>query len=192
MTPDQKEAFRRLNNALVDGLIPYPFDRHVRSVLDALAATHPAPAADTGQELEPDAYDAGLLNDFGGGDVSWWQDYIRDELARAHEFYASQWPAADTGQAVGFCKPELIEKLRAGKAANGADISCMKGNAYTVPLYTHPASLDAERVRELETYRSAAKYDAMMEGPTFKGWDLSRLERARRMTRAALRQSEGG
>lgn len=34
-------------------------------------------------------YDAGLLNDFGGGDVGWWQDYIRAELERAHEFYAS-------------------------------------------------------------------------------------------------------
>jgi hypothetical protein len=37
-----------------------------------------------------DTYDAGLLNDFGGGDVHWWQDYIRTELARAHEFYQSQ------------------------------------------------------------------------------------------------------
>ncbi len=35
-------------------------------------------------------YDAGLLSDYGGGDVSWWQDYIRAELARAHEFYESQ------------------------------------------------------------------------------------------------------
>ena len=41
---------------------------------------------------EPDCYDAGLLNDFGGGNVGWWQDYIRAELARAHEFYAGQWP----------------------------------------------------------------------------------------------------
>jgi len=41
---------------------------------------------------EPDleAYDAGLLNDYGGGNVEWWQDYIRAELARAHDFYASQ------------------------------------------------------------------------------------------------------
>jgi hypothetical protein len=39
------------------------------------------------------AYDAGLLNDFGGGDVSWWQDYIRGELARAHEFYQSHFTA---------------------------------------------------------------------------------------------------
>lgn len=37
-----------------------------------------------------DCYDAGLLNDFGGGNVEWWQDYIRAELARAHDFYQSQ------------------------------------------------------------------------------------------------------
>ena len=43
---------------------------------------------------EPDCYDAGLLGDFGGGNVKWWQDYIRAELARAHDFYASQWPVA--------------------------------------------------------------------------------------------------
>lgn len=36
------------------------------------------------------AYDAGLLNDFGGGNVEWWQDYIRAELGRAHDFYESQ------------------------------------------------------------------------------------------------------
>lgn len=37
-----------------------------------------------------DAYDAGLLNDHGGGDVGWWQDYIRAELGRAHDHYAAQ------------------------------------------------------------------------------------------------------
>lgn len=35
-------------------------------------------------------YDAGLLNDFGGGDVGWWQDYIRAELGRAYDFYHDQ------------------------------------------------------------------------------------------------------
>ena len=39
-------------------------------------------------ELDP--YDAGLLNDFGGGNVEWWQDYIRAELGHAHDFYQSQ------------------------------------------------------------------------------------------------------
>ena len=37
-----------------------------------------------------DRYDAGYLNDFGGGDVNWWHDYIRTELDRAHDFYQSQ------------------------------------------------------------------------------------------------------
>jgi len=32
-------------------------------------------------------YDAGLLNDYGGGNVEWWQDYIRAELARCTEYY---------------------------------------------------------------------------------------------------------
>ena len=35
-------------------------------------------------------YDAGLLNDFGGGNVYWWWDYIRAELGRAYEHYQSQ------------------------------------------------------------------------------------------------------
>uniref|UniRef100_A0A6M3LN60 Uncharacterized protein n=1 Tax=viral metagenome TaxID=1070528 RepID=A0A6M3LN60_9ZZZZ len=36
------------------------------------------------------AYDAGYLNDWGGGNTDWWRDYIRDELARAHTFYEEQ------------------------------------------------------------------------------------------------------
>lgn len=43
---------------------------------------------DTPPEL--DEYDAGLLASAGGGDVDWWQDYLRAELGRAHEFYQSQ------------------------------------------------------------------------------------------------------
>lgn len=51
-------------------------------------ATPPAQAVDLGLQL--DRYDAGLLGDGGGGDVNWWQDYIRAELDRAHEFYQDQ------------------------------------------------------------------------------------------------------
>lgn len=46
------------------------------------------PTADNTLELE--CYDTGLLGNGGGGDVEWWQDYIRVELARAHEFYSDQ------------------------------------------------------------------------------------------------------
>lgn len=42
------------------------------------------------EKLELAQYDAGLLGSGGGGDVDWWQDYIRSELARAYEFYKSQ------------------------------------------------------------------------------------------------------
>lgn len=68
-------------------------------------------AADRGGERERkavalDAYDAGLLSDFGGGNVEWWQDYIRAELERAHDHYEAQFltlastPPADRGQGV--------------------------------------------------------------------------------------------
>lgn len=60
--------------------------------LDAIALT-PTPVdgsagADTGGNYGdlPD-YDAGLLNDFGGGDVSWWHDYLRAEIVRANDYW---------------------------------------------------------------------------------------------------------
>jgi len=37
-----------------------------------------------------DKYDAGILNDYGGGKISWWHDYIRSELDRAYEYYQAQ------------------------------------------------------------------------------------------------------
>jgi hypothetical protein len=32
-------------------------------------------------------YDAGLLNDWGGGNVEWWQDYLRAEIGRANDYW---------------------------------------------------------------------------------------------------------
>jgi hypothetical protein len=42
-------------------------------------------------------YDAGLLNDFGGGDAGWWQDYIRAEIGRANEYYREALAAVKGG-----------------------------------------------------------------------------------------------
>lgn len=53
---------------------------------------HPAPSVP--DDVVLDCYDAGILNDFGGGNVEWWQDYIRAELGHAHDFYQSQIDAA--------------------------------------------------------------------------------------------------
>ena len=63
---------------------------------------------------EPDCYDAGLLGDFGGGNVEWWQDYIRAELARAHDFYASQWPSATPAAELATLreKAAMVDELR--------------------------------------------------------------------------------
>ncbi len=41
-------------------------------------------------ELNLEAFDAGLLNDFGGGNTEWWLDYIRSLLGQAHEHYQTQ------------------------------------------------------------------------------------------------------
>lgn len=35
-------------------------------------------------------YDCGLINDYGGGNVEWWQDYIRAEINRANDYWREQ------------------------------------------------------------------------------------------------------
>ncbi len=32
-------------------------------------------------------YDTGLISDYGGGDVDWWQDYIRSEIGCANDYW---------------------------------------------------------------------------------------------------------
>ena len=73
---------------------------HITTVLgpvaipqDAKLYTSPQAQPQSVPPLELTEYDAGLLNDFGGGNVEWWQDYIRAELGRAYEHYQSQIPA---------------------------------------------------------------------------------------------------
>jgi hypothetical protein len=68
-------------------------------------------------------YDAGLLNDFGGGNVEWWQDYLRAEIGRANEFWRdaidsiAALPAVAPGVRV---KPDVIDRLR--ENINGAEM----------------------------------------------------------------------
>ncbi len=35
-------------------------------------------------------YDSGLINNYGGGDTSWWMDYIRSEVDAANEHWREQ------------------------------------------------------------------------------------------------------
>ena len=52
-----------------------------------------------------DEYDAGSMNDYGGGNVSWWHDYIRNLLGCAYDFYNEQLAAPSAPAA-----EEQIEK----------------------------------------------------------------------------------
>jgi hypothetical protein len=67
-------------------------------VLKAAQRFYTTPPAAPVQELTE--YDAGLMNDYGGGNVEWWQDYIRYELGCAYEHYKEQLttPPAATAQ----------------------------------------------------------------------------------------------
>jgi len=42
-------------------------------------------------------YDAGLINDFGGGYVEWWQDYLRAEIGRANDYWRAALDAVKGG-----------------------------------------------------------------------------------------------
>jgi len=50
-------------------------------------AKQPASAGCHPTTCSPSDYDAGLLNDFGGGDVGWWQDYLCAEIGRANDYW---------------------------------------------------------------------------------------------------------
>ncbi len=67
-----------------------------------------------------------------------------------------------------------------------SEIRRAASRANLFPTNTCPASRNAELVAALEEFVDAAQYDAMMEGPKFKGWNRSQLDRALVKARAAL------
>jgi hypothetical protein len=110
------------------------------------------------QELEE--YDAGLLSNYGGGNVEWWQDYIRVELGRAYDHYQSQtitpplpvqepleyWNAVE-----GWVK---IDEVREHFEAVNCGTIYKHGGDGRVPLYTAPpqrpwVGLTEDEIQEL-------------------------------------------
>ena len=87
-----QQRFTQIRDAVISAnIVPggIAVDRQLNPL--PLLPTSEPPAPDDGKEEAMGRYDAGLLNDFGGGDVQWWQDYIRAELDRAHDFYQERW-----------------------------------------------------------------------------------------------------
>jgi len=100
------------------------------------AADHAQPKAEPAPLEE---YDAGLLNDFGGGKVDWWQDYIRAELGRAFDHYQSQvaQPKAEPVQ-----EPVAYVKFKDGEVDYDSDVvisntegDCMDESIEWRPVY---------------------------------------------------------
>lgn len=146
-----------------------------KSVQKRLEAQQPA----TG-ELEP--YDAGLLNDFGGGNVEWWQDYIRAELGNAHDFYQSQITTPQPAQAT---QAEVTDSMiREAFLANGFTIK--DGHSDLKP-YVYAAArailaLSPERVPMTED--QVWHNDALMSANGTAGFKMDALMRIVRATEA--------
>ena len=62
-----------------------------------------------------DEYDVGLLNDWGGGNVAWWHDYLRYEIGRANAHWIQQ-----------------TESLRAELAGMTADLNRLRDALTTI------------------------------------------------------------
>jgi len=79
------------------------------------------PMPETAEPVALACYDAGLLNDWGGGNVEWWYDYIRAELARAHDFYADQFTHPPQTEVVEALEPfaKAFENLRYTVSGHG-------------------------------------------------------------------------
>jgi len=65
-------------------------------------------------------YDCGLINDYGGGNVEWWRNYIKAEVTRANEWWRNQ--VIDGEQAL---ETEIV-KLEAELARKGAEIAQLR------------------------------------------------------------------
>jgi hypothetical protein len=72
----------------------------------------PVASAGAAQEavLDFPDYDAGLLNDWGGGNVAWWQDYIRAEIGRANDHWRAL--AADPPEEIGILQARIEDQDR--------------------------------------------------------------------------------
>ena len=135
---------------------------------------------------ELDQYDAGLLSDFGGGNVDWWQEYIRAELERAYDFYQSQCEAP-----AAVAVPDDL-KARCAEILDWQWTGILTGNAlrdFAAAHYSehHDALQMAERTTAREAYAALAAapaqavlaeaYEKELSKVSLRNYDL-RMEKA--------------
>lgn len=83
-------------------------------------------------------YDAGLLNDYGGGNVEWWWDYLRAEIGRANDHWRQQHEA-------------LAKERDASIAARTSEREALN----------HAITLREEYIADLAAQCDAARADAL-------------------------------
>lgn len=135
---------------------------------------------------DPD-YDCGLINDYGGGDVSWWQDYIRAEIGRANDHWSE----------ITATKDALIDKLKLEAQIHAGEARCANSTIAEIyqaisgstgepgnwngaePVRAYIATKDAEieRLREALQELNDAVLDRLCNGGV-PGFDPDRLDRA--------------
>ena len=70
-------------------------------------------------------YDPGLLNDYGGGNVEWWQDYIRAEVERCNDHYEADYAAlAEENRRLREALEEIADYPNQPKRCIYVDYSC--------------------------------------------------------------------
>lgn len=160
----------------------------VRDVIEYVASwvtvysekNRPAPSVPADVVL--DRYDAGLLNDFGGGNVEWWQDYIRAELGNAHDFYQSQITTPQPAQAT---QAEVTDSMiREAFIANGFTIK--DGHSDLKPyVYAAARAILAMRPERVPMTEDQVWHnDALMSANGTAGFKMDALMRIVRATEA--------
>ncbi len=137
-----KLALEALDNLLYwdNGKPEYDEAREAITACQQALTAQPAPVQ---EPVALEEYDAGLLNDYGGGNVEWWQDYIRAELGRAYEHYQSQIAAPPA-------QPAPVQEPVVWISAVTGDLT-MQDMSHTVswaPLYTTPPAAQQEPVAD--------------------------------------------
>jgi len=67
----------------VGALVQRLADKRQNTKVGTPSASHNRPSDEIAD------YDCGMLNDHGGGNVSWWWDYLRSEIGRCNDYWRS-------------------------------------------------------------------------------------------------------
>lgn len=116
-------------------------------------------------QVDTSDYDAGLLNDYGGGNVDWWWDYLRAEIGRANE----HWRVQHEGHLAAAVQAEREACARIGEhhddMANRGFVTCLQDTIDAIRARGPTPALDAALAQaRRETWEKAVEICAAVSG----------------------------